>query len=306
MTTTLAHYLNDVKDNLRLDLSTEREVINELETHIEDRLQEMRQAGLSEEEAANTCVKLLGSAKLVARQIYEAHSQGSWRQALLASMPHLLFALLFALNWWQGIGWLSITLVLVLSMALYGWWHGKPTWLFPWLGYSLLPVVVAGLPLLYLPKGWSWLVIVLYIPLALWLVYSIIVQTIKRDWLYSSLMLFPIPIIIGWFLAVELEGRFPEFSMQRLHDFAPWIGLSFLALAAAVATFFRLRQRWLKIAILVVSGLLTLTMVAYYPDGRLSLTAFLVLMLVMLGLFLSPALIERKIRKRDVIPRGGW
>ena len=306
MTTSLAHYLNDVRDNLRLDLSTEREVINELETHIEDRLQEMRQAGLSEEEAANTCVKLLGSAKLVARQIYEAHSQGSWRQALLASMPHLLFALLFALNWWQGIGWLSITLVLVLSMAIYGWWHGKPTWLFPWLGYSLLPVVVAGLPLLYLPKGWSWLAIVLYIPLALWLVYSIIVQTIKRDWLYSSLMLFPIPIIIGWFLAVELEGRFPEFSMQRLHDFAPWIGLSFLALAAAVATFFRLRQRWLKIAILVVSGLLTLTMVAYYPDGRLSLTAFLVLMLVMLGLFLSPALIERKIRKREAIPRGGW
>ncbi len=306
MTTTLAHYLNDVRDNLRLDLSTEREVINELETHIEDRLQEMRQAGLSEEEAANTCVKLLGSAKLVARQIYETHSQGSWRQALLASMPHLIFGLLFALNWWQGIGWLSITLVLVLSMAIYGWWHGKPTWLFPWLGYSLLPVVVAGLPLLYLPKGWSWLAIVLYIPLALWLVYSIIVQTIKRDWLYSSLMLFPIPIIIGWFLAVELEGKFPEFSIQHLHDFAPWIGLSFLALAAAVAAFFRLRQRWLKIVILVVSGLLTLTMVAYYPDGRLSLSAFLVLMLVMLGLFLSPALIERKIRKRDVIPRGGW
>jgi len=305
VTTILSHYLNDVRDNLRLDLSVEREIINELETHIEDRLQEMRQAGLSEEEAANTCVKLLGSAKLVARQIYEAHGQGSWRQALLASMPHLLFALMFALNWWQGIGWLSIMLVLVLGMAIYGWWHGKPTWLFPWLGYSLLPVAVAGLLLLYLPKGWAWLAIVLYIPLALWLIYSIIVQTIKRDWLYSSLMLFPIPIIIGWFLAVESEGRFPEFSVQRLHDFAPWIGLSFLALAAAVATFVRLRQRWLKIAILVISGLLTLAMVAYYTDGRLSLTAFSVLILAMLGLFLSPALIERKIRKRGVITREG-
>lgn len=304
MTTTLSQYLNDVRDNLRLDLSDEKEVINELETHIEDRLQEMRQAGLSEEEAANTCVKLLGSAKSVARQIYEAHSQGSWRQALFASMPHLLFALLFALNWWQAIGWLSIILVLVLGTAIYGWWHGKPTWLFPWLGYSLLPVVAAGLLLLYLPRGWSWLAIVFYIPLALWLVYSIVVQTIKRDWLYSSLMLFPIPIIVGWFLAVELDGRFPEFSTQRLQDFAPWIGLSFLALAAAVATFVRLRQRWLKIAILVVSGLLTLTMVAYYADGRLSMTAFSVLILAMLGLFLSPALIERKIRKREAMTRG--
>ena len=103
MVTELSHYLDSIKYNLRLDPSSEREVTSELETHIEDRLQELRQSGLSEEEAANTCVKLLGSAKLVARQIYEAHSRGTWRQALLASMPHLLFGLLFALNWWQGI-----------------------------------------------------------------------------------------------------------------------------------------------------------------------------------------------------------
>ena len=296
MVTELNHYLDSVRDNLRLDLSSEREVTSELETHIEDRLQELRQAGLSEEEAANTCVKLLGSAKLVARQIYEAHSQGTWRQALLASMPHLLFGLLFALNWWQGIGWLLVMLVLVLSMAVYGWWHGKPAWLFPWLGYSLLPVVAAGLLLLYLPKGWSWVAILLYIPLALWLLYRVTVQTIKRDWLYSSLMLFPVPIILGWFLAVQLEGRFPEFSVERLHDLAPWIGLSFLALAISAAIFIRLRQRWLKVAVLFISGLLTLIMAACYAEGRLGLSTFLVLILVLLSLFLTPALLERKIR----------
>ena len=296
MTTALSHYLNSIRDNLRIDLSDEREVISELETHIEDRLQELKETGLSEEEAANTCVRLLGSAKLVARQLYEAHSQGSWRQALLASMPHLLFGLLFALDWWQGIGWLLVMLALVLITAIYGWWHGKPTWLFPWLGYSLLPVVGAGLLLLYLPVGWSWVAILLYIPLALWLLYSIVVQTIRRDWLYSSLMLFPVPIIIGWFLAVGLEGKFPEFSAQRLQDLAPWIGLSFLALALAVAMFIRLRQRWLKVAVLVISGLFTLTMVAFYAEGRLSWPTFFVLILVMFGLFLSPALVERRIR----------
>ena len=298
MVTALSHYLDSIRDNLRLDPSTEREVISELETHIEDRLQELKDNGLSEEEAASTCVGLLGSAKLVARQIYEAHSQGSWRQALLASAPHLLFGLLFALNWWQGIGWLLVMLALVLATAIYGWWHGKPTWLFPWLGYSLLPVVGAGLLLLYLPKGWSWLAILVYIPLALWFIFSVIVQTIKRDWLQSSLMLFPVPIIIGWFLAVGLEGKFPEFSAQRLQDLAPWIGLSFLALAASVVVFIRLRQRWLKVAILVVTGLLTLAMVAYHAEGSLNWLAFLILILVMLGLFLSPALVERKVRHR--------
>ena len=109
-------------------------------------------------------------------------------------------------------------------------------------------------------------------------------------------MLFPVPIIIGWFLAVELEGRFPEFNAQRLQELAPWIGLSFLALAASVAAFIRLRQRWLRMAILAISGLLTLTMVAYYAQGSLSWPAFLILILVMFGLFLTPALVERKIR----------
>ena len=202
MVTELNHYLDSIRYNLSLDPSSEQEVTSELETHIEDRLQELRQDGLFEEEAATTCIKLLGSAKLIARQTYEAHSQGTWRQALLASMPHLLFGLLFTLSWWQGISWPLVMLVLVLSMAAYGWWHGKPAWFFSWLGYSLLPVVVAGLLLLYLPKGWSWVAILLYIPLALWLLYRVTVQTIKRDWLYSSLMLFPVPIILGWFLAV--------------------------------------------------------------------------------------------------------
>ncbi len=296
MTTALAHYLDSVRDNLRLDSSEEREFISELETHIEDELEELKAAGLSEEEAANTCVRLLGSAKLVACRIYEARSQGTWRQTLLASMPHLLFGLLFVFNWWDDVGWLLITLGLIASTVVYGWCHGKPTWLFPWLGYLLLPVVIAGLFLVYLPIGWSWLAIVIYIPLALWLLYSVSVQTIKRDWLYSVLVLLPLPVIIGWFLAVPLKGRFPEFNLQRFHDFAPWIGLSFLALAVAVAMFMRLRQRWLKVTVLFISGLLTLTIVAFYAGGELGLPAFLILVLVMLGLFLTPALLEGKIR----------
>ena len=296
MTTALSSYLSSIRDNLRLDPLSEREVINELETHIEDELQELKEAGLSEEEAANTCVRLLGSAKLVARQIYEAHSQGTWQQALLASMPHLLFGLIFALNWWRGVSWLLIMLVLILGTVVYGWWRGKPSWLFSWLGYSLVPVAVAGLLLLYLPRGWSWLAILLYIPLASWLLYSITVQTTKRDWIYSSLMLLPVPIIISWFIAVGLEGRFPEFSIERLYDYAPPIGLSFLVLAATVATFIRLRKRWLRVAILIISGLITLTLVAGYAWSRLGLPTFSVLVLLMLSIFLIPALLEPRIR----------
>ena len=304
MIAVLSQYLDSIRDNLRLDLTDEREVIDELQTHIEDEFQEMREAGLSEEEAANACIKLLGSAKMVARQIYEAHSQGTWKQALLASMPHLLFASLFALNWWQGIGWLTITLGIVLGMAVYGWLHGRPVWLFPWRGYYLLPVLVAGLLLLYLPKGWSWGAILLYLPLALWLVGSITVRTVKRDWLHSALMTLPVPIIIGWFLAVGKDGKFLELSVEHIQHFAPSIGLTFFALAVTTVAFIRLRQRWLRVALLLLSGFLTLTMVAFYAEGRVGLPAFLVLVLIMLGLLLSPALVERRIRRGKQQPQA--
>jgi len=297
MPTVLSHYLENIKGNLRLDFPEEREVINELKTHIEDRLQELEESGLSKEEATETCLGLLGSAKMVARQIYEAHSQGSWRQALLASMPHLLFGLLFVLNWWHHIGWLSITLILILGAIAYGWWHGKPAWVFSWLGYTLLPVAMVGLLLPLLPQGWSWVAIFLYIPLALWWLYYIVDQTVRRDWLFSSLMLLPVPIIAGWFLAIEPQTGPTGYSIQRVHEFAPCIGLSFLALALTIVTFTRLRQRWLRIGLLFIAGILTLTMIAYYADGRLGLLAFLVLGLAMGGLLLIPALLERRIRK---------
>lgn len=296
MTTELSHYLDNIKYNSKLGHADEREVISELEAHIEDRLEELTESGLSEEEAIKTCLGQMGSATSVARQIYEAYSQDNWQQVLLASMPHLLFGSLFVLNWWHHIGWLLVMLSLIVSTTIYGWWHGKPAWVFSWLGYALLPVLAVGLLLIYLPRGWSLLAIPLYLPLASWWLFHIVIQTTRRDWLFSSLMLLPIPIIIGWFLAVSPGARFTEYSLQRVNYFAPWIGLSFLTLALTIAAFIRLRQRWLRIGLLAISGLLTLTLVVYYTNGRLNTLTFAGLMLVMWGVFLVPPLLEHRLR----------
>jgi hypothetical protein len=211
-------------------------------------------------------------------------------------MPHLLFGLLFVLNWWQYPGWLTIVLILTLATTIYGWWHGKPTWVFSWLGYTLLPVLAMGLILLYLPRVWSLLALLLYFPVALWWLFRIIVQTNKRDWLFTSLMLLPLPIIIGWFLAVSPSGKFTEYSLQCLDYFAPWIGLSFIALALTIAAFIRLRQRWLRVSLLAASGLLTLTLIVHYTVGRLNTFTFFGLILVMWGVLLVPPLLERHLR----------
>jgi hypothetical protein len=289
----LTQYLESIRGIAKLGPTDENGVLNELKAHIEDRVEELTETGLTEEEALKTCLGQMGSTKLIARQIYEAYSQGSWKQVLLASMPHLLFGGLFVLNWWHYPGWLSIVLVAILATTIYGWGRGKPTWLFPWLGYTLLPVLFAGMLLLYVPSRWSWLAIAIYFPLALWWLLRIIVQTTRRDWLLSTLMLLPLPIITGWFLAISPSGKINEYSLQRLYYFAPWIGLSFLILAATIAAFLRLRQRSLRVGLLAVSGMLTLTLVVYYSTGGLDTPTFFGLMLVMWGVFLAPPLLER-------------
>ena len=296
MTPELAQYLESIRSIAKLENSDEMGVMSELEAHIEDKLQELSKSGLTKEEAIRTCLGQMGSTKVVARQIYEAYSQGSWKQVLLASMPHLLFGVLFVLNWWQYPGWLSIVLVLILATTTYGWSHGKPTWVFSWLGYSLLPVLIVGLLLLYIPRGWSLLSLPVYFPLALWWLFRIIIQTTKRDWLFSSLMLLPLPIIIGWFLAVSPSGKITEQSMQRVDYFAPWIGLSFMALGLTIAAFIRLRQRWLRVTLLATSGLMTLSLVVYYTTGRLNPLTFFGLILVMWGVLLFPLLLERYLK----------
>jgi hypothetical protein len=296
MTTELSQYLENIRYNSKLDQAEGAEVISEIETHIEDRVRELTESGLSEEEAIETCLGQMGSTKLVARQIYEAYSQGSWKQVLLATIPHLLFCGLFILNWWQHVFWLSVVLLLIVGTTMYGWWHGRPTWVFSWLGYSLLPVLTVGLLLVYLPRGWSLLALPVYFPLALWWLFHIIIQTVRRDWLLSSFMLLPIPIVIGWFLAVSQGARLTEYSMQLVYYFAPWIGLSFLALALTIGAFLRLRQRWLRLSLLIISGLLTLTLVAYYSSGRLDTLTFVGLILVMWGVFGVPPLLERWFR----------
>jgi hypothetical protein len=292
----LSQYLDNIRHFSKLGRSEEQEIITELEAHFEDRLQELQDSGTPEAEAVNDCLGCMGSAELVAKQIYEAYSQGSWKQVLMASAPHLLFGALFMLNWWQHIGWLSALLLLVIGTTAYGWWHDKPTWVFSWLGYTLLPVLAVGLLLLYLPKGWSLLAIPVYLLLAAWWLFHIMVQTVRRDWLFTSLMMLPLPIIIGWALAIAPGGKISHYSLQRVYDMAPWIGTSFMALALTIAAFIRVRQRWLRIGLLAVSGLLTLTLVVYYTAGKLYTLNFVGLVLVMWGVFLVPPLLERGLR----------
>ena len=296
MTHELAHYLESIRSSAHLDNTDEPAVMSELEAHIEDKLHELTEAGLSEEEAIKTCIWQMGSIKALARQIYEAYSQGSWRQVLMAAMPHFIFGALFMLNWWHYPQWSSIALVLTLGIAVYGWGHGKPVWAFSWLGYALIPVITAGILLLYVPTNWSFLGIIVYFPLALWWVFRLVVQTTKKDWLLSTVMLLPLPIIIGWYLVICPNGKFTQSSLEKVNTYAPWIGISFMMLAFTIGTFIRLRQRALRIGLLAVSGLLTITVAIFMATGHWEKASFFWPVIGLWIVLLFPPLLERQLK----------
>ncbi|MDY7018597.1 MAG: permease prefix domain 1-containing protein [Chloroflexota bacterium] len=262
MESVLGSYLTTFKASLQIDSYVKESVAQELYTHLKDKSQELKGKGFSEEEADKFAVKSLGSPELVARQIYETHAQGSWQDAFLAALPHLIIALFFASYYWQNTTYLSVLLVTIVSVAIYGWHQNKPLWFFPWLGYYLLPVVVSGILLVYLSKGWGLVAMFVYVPLALFVVIYMVQQTVRRDGIYALLMLSPLPIMFGWLLSL---GRVDEFISSdtvtvQLGAKAPWITVTFFALALATVAFVRLKQRRHKIAVLLIPSIAILTL----------------------------------------------
>jgi len=280
MANKLGGYLDSFKACFKGDAAVKVSVIRELRTHLEDKSRELKESGLSEEEAVKTSIQAFGPPQLIAQQIYDVHSQGTWQEAFFAALPHLLVALVFASYHWQNIFCLLIILAAVTCIVIYGWCHHKPVWFFPWLGYYLLPVIITGFLLIYLPYGWVWLAMLGYFPLALFALAYIMKQIVSRDWLYVSLMLAPLPVVFSWSLALGINGFLPgNILSARLQLAIPWIVVSFLVLAMAAFTFTRVRQRWCKGATLLIPPSVILVLVALANRGNIGFWGWLILLL---------------------------
>jgi hypothetical protein len=279
MVSNISHYLNRFKACLKIDQTIRDGVAEELYAHLEDKSRELEENGLSREEASKIAVQSLGSPELIAQQIYETHAQGSWKEALFSALPHFLVALLFTSYYWQNIAYVSIILALTVGIAIYGWHRGKPVWLFPWLGYYLMPVVVTGILLLSLPQGWGWIAALIYIPLALFVFIHIVRQTARRDWLYASLMLAPMLVTFSWFssLGTGNELLTDGIWLASLQTNALWIVISFIALAAATIGFIRLKPRRYKIISLLIPPLVILFSVTTASRGNIEPWGWLIL-----------------------------
>lgn len=293
------NYLSSIKNYLKLDPVVEDDFVREIRGHLEDRIREFKEAGYSEEDSRINATKLLGSSKILARQIYEVYSQGSWKQALFASLPHFLIAALFAMELWYDTILLIGLVAATIGAVIYGWVRSKPVWLFPWLGFLLIPVAVAGIFIISLPVSMIWFVAIAYIPVVAFIIIALIRQIIRRDWLFVSLMLLPVPVVLGWALALSMGNDLS--GQEHIIIAAPWIALSFAVLALTVAVFIRARQRWAKVLILLGPELLILALVALDSRNALGFTGWLTLTSLALLSLAIPALLERRVRRKLVI-----
>jgi hypothetical protein len=219
----------------------------------------------------------------------------------MAALPHIFFSLLFALRQWSSVGWLTVIVLSVVGVVVYGWRRGRPTWFFTWLGYALMPLLAVGLIIMdraldrgALASSWSlWLATAAYFGAVAVLFAVVMAQILKRDWLLGSLTILPFLAVIGWFFTAQWSVSLLEESAGALQGLELWIALSLLTLAGIVILLTQLRKRWLKVAVLCVAGLLVLMLMALSSGGSIGFFHVAVLAVVALVVLLGPAVMER-------------
>lgn len=300
-------YLIQIKSHLRLDPNTEGQIIRELYTHFQEKVVEKQGEGLGEEEASKKAIDSFGQTRSIARLMYEAYSKGSWTDALMACLPHLLVAILFFLHLWQHYVLAPMVFTLIVSVTLYGWWRGKPNWLYSWIGYSLFPLLLVGyfsrsvpaqaIGSLFggsgmIPNLWLLILVLGSYLLFAWIVIRTTIRVVRRDWILASLMLAPLPIFGCWLFNIEQTGSVFYANNPVINQWDGIIAFSLLVLGISSSVFLRLRQRIMKFGALVMLSSIAFTIVAYNiwgNPGFLGLIAFALFMLLFLYI---PALLE--------------
>ncbi len=269
-------YLDEVRTHLYLDPRTERKVISELSTHFDEKVGDLREQGLSEEEAARSAVDSFGDARRIARLLYEAHSRGSWMDALIGCQPHFIVAALFATHVWRMPLLLGTAFGAIVLIALLAWRNGGVTWAYSWMGYAAVPLLLLGGYLSLDPWSrtvsfvlsgqgvpaplWHLGLLGVLDLFILWLVAATAVAVARRDWLLLSVMLLPLPVVGLWLMTVLPTPGFLTDTLRGLEArFARWdasMGYVFVLLGATTALFVRLRQRSLKVLAVIVLGII--------------------------------------------------
>jgi hypothetical protein len=283
-------YVSAICESVRVDSRTRRAISLEIRAHLQDHAETLKHEGISDEEASRKAIESFGDPHTVARDLLIVHSQGTWRDAFLTSLPHLLVALLLTAYYQQSVACV-VALLLAAGLGIeQAVTRRAPMWSFTWLGYCLIPVVLVLFILLGASQWWTLLGIA-YIPCAVLMVVYVVKQTASRDSLYVSLMLSPWVVITAWVMATHSLHELQSGSLYSsgLQTYGRELVGSFVVLAIASFVFARLRPRWGKSLALVVPLALVLSCVALRCWEAMSFTGWLVATLAVVAVSLPVA-----------------
>jgi hypothetical protein len=309
----LQSYLHAMRRKLKLDADTNSDIVLELHGHMEEKIEELKEEGLTHEEALSQAVRDMGHPDLIARGMYSVHSRGSWRDILLATLPHLLLATLFALHLWTRYLLVCVLVIAVTFVTLRGWKSGRPKWTYSWLGYSMaapaLSWLMALMALGY--SGWKffttgalpfsvpiYLLIIAYIPFSLWIMANVVLKVVRQDWLLASLTALPFPFLTSWILFPNWQGPWAAGGAEVRATDADR-ALVFLALAVTTGVFLKVGHRLVKIWLLTVSTVLLVVFTLVAAPLTISLISIMLVIIASVAFLLSPAILQSRLERRE-------
>ena len=315
-------YLKALGERLHLDPREERDIILELETHLEDSASDLESQGVDHEAAVATAVEQMGTPKSVANRMYAVHSTGVWRDVLLATVPHFLLAALFALHLWSQYFLVSLVLIGMAFVTWRNWRAGSPSkWSYSWMGYTLAaPVLSWLLALITLAYGaWTlvttgqlpfnvvlFFLLIGYVPFSMWIVVNVIFKVARRDWLLVSLTALPFPFLTSWVLFLNWQGGLWSDHAERMQESDTARAFIFLALAVTTAVFLKVGPRLIRIGLLTLTTSILIIITAASLPVSLGFLAVLLMIVASLVFLLSPAVLQSQMRHRrsDLPPSG--
>ena len=302
----LDQYLDEVSRHLNLDPERSNLIIRELRSHLLERAEEGEAGGLSPDESISRAIYSFGRPRALARLLHESHRKTGLPEMGLAALPYLLIAVLFAMGGWSSWFWSPLLLLPILLITLYGWWQGKPNWLYPWAGWSLVPLALGAYlaaPIFHqmyqalagtgpAPEPLALSGLLLYLAFSSWILASTTFRVAKRNWTLASLMLLPIPVMITWLVLQERAGGLFTGRPDSLHHLDGAMSLVNVTLAFATVGFLYLRESKLKIFGLMAVTFFAVTLLLRTAQADIELASMALLASVVSALLLTPALIE--------------
>ena len=315
MAARVTDYLSSLARQLRLDPDQEREIIREVEAHLEDKAAEFESQGMARETALELAVTHMGAPKAVASRMYAVHSPGVWRDVLLATVPHFLLASLFALHLWSHYFLVGLLLIGVTLVTWRNWRAGRPSkWSYSWLGYTLAaPILSWLLSLITLAYGgWTlvttgqlpfnvilFFLLIGYVPFSMWIVFNVVRKVVRQDWLLASLTALPFPFLTSWVLFLNWQGGLWSDHKERMQATDTDRALVFLALAVTTAVFLKVGPRLVRIGLLTLCTVTMVIITAASLPVDFNALAICLMLLASLAVLLSPAMLESQITQRE-------